>query len=110
MGWEGGETRRKVGVSLSLINLSHLVFNPCVDFTQLNAWYIPSVGCLGKTHTHTHTRVETGCWCPGMKGRGHNVLMKEALGSTWLSAGVKPAKHQGTIITPPTHTHTHIML
>lgn len=33
--------------------------------------------------------------------------MKWEVGPTWLSAELKLAEHQGTIITPLTHTPTH---
>lgn len=63
-----------------------------------------SIGCYG--NTLTCARVETDCWYLGIKRRGHNVLMEGELGPTWLSAGLKPVEHQGTIITPLTHTHS----
>lgn len=95
-------------VSLGPINLSHLVFNPAVDFTQLNTWNNPDINKIPweyRQHTHTHTltleEVETSYrW----SGREHNDLLKGELGPTWLSAGLQPVKHQGTMI-PPTYTH-----
>lgn len=100
---------QKGGVPLGSENLSHLVFNPCVDFTQLNAWHNPDINRLfwEYTQTHTHLTAETGYWYLRIKRGGHNVLMKWEVGPTWLSAELKLAEHQGTIITPLTHTPTH---
>ncbi len=52
--------REKGEVSLGSVNLSHLVFNPCVDFTQLNAWYNPDINRLSWEYTHTHRHTHKG--------------------------------------------------
>lgn len=63
---------QKGGVPLGSENLSHLVFNPCVDFTQLNAWHNPDINRLSweYTQTHTHLTAETGYWYLRIKRRG----------------------------------------
>ena len=93
----------KYGVSLGPINLSHLVFNPAVDFTQLNTWNNPDINKLPWEYP-THTRAQRGrdLW----SGRARKDLLKRELGPTWLSAGLQPVKHQGTMIPPHTCTHS----
>lgn len=51
---------QKGGVPLGSENLSHLVFNPCVDFTQLNAWHNPDINRLFWEYTQTHTHTLSG--------------------------------------------------
>lgn len=97
-------------VSLGPINLSHLVFNPSVDFTQLNTWNNPDINKIPWEYRKpTHTRARRGrdpvllAGDKEVKGRVPNDLMKRELGPTWLSAGLKPVKYQGTTI--PQYTH-----
>lgn len=106
-------TKNESGVLLGLVNLSHLVFNPCVDFTQLNAWYNPDINRLSWEYTDTHIRVETGCWYLGIKRRGHNALMNGELGPhlviSWAQASQTPRDYHYPLDTR-SNSHTHTVL